>query len=560
MHLPYRITALAVLTTFANRLHQTSSFSMSMMAGPSPHNTKRRKRNHHPSTRKNHGTTNANRNKENQVGSSPQKKPKVIYSMEQLTGMTLAQAIQESVSTEQLLRTADRMWLPTDEDLAPHLRTQKVHHDKRIKAASQLLQKMGECVGRENGVKFHSLLWTEAEENGLRRAILASAIPFQERDGKDGHGNSEGIDGRCICIALAGVHSIVGFTLPHSSAAKSIIIDADILQALKGLILDADSLAWNLPMYEAIQVRWAIRGILSRLGPLLYELLNISSSASCSIGSAKEVIPNLEERISKLPFDIIPSCLNWDSFDANNDAMASLLNDIPFKIDTITTRDGSKVEERRGTAWIADEGIGALAYSGKLMNPHPLPSIVSKAMRQVEKSIIASKNNEQLELCHDTMGKYFDCALCNHYPNEESACKFHTDPEHGIYWERLTCVVSAGNDDVRKFAFRPIPNENEWDRYETQKACNIGIQNQKDDGILPAVVPLFPGDVVTMDHDCNDVFHHAVYGRSDISASASSDSGRGNGRVSLVFKRAMNRGNGRKGHGRAGQGRRAKKY
>jgi hypothetical protein len=194
------------------------------------------------------------------------------------------------------------------------------------------------------------------------------------------------------------------------------------------------------------------------------------------------------------------------------------------------------------------------------MNPHPLPSIVSKAMRQVEKSIIASENNEQLELCHDTMGKYFDCALCNHYPNEESACKFHTDPEHGIYWERLTCVVSAGNDDVRKFAFRPIPNENEWDRYETQKARNIGIRNQKDDGILPAVVPLFPGDVVTMDHDCNDVFHHAVYGRSDASVGVSSDSGRGDGRVSLVFKRAMNRGNGRKGHGRAGQGRRAKKY
>jgi len=71
--------------------------------------------------------------------------------------------------------------------------------------------------------------------------------------------------------------------------------------------------------------------------------------------------------------------------------------------------------------------------------------------------------HEQLEICFQEMGGYFDCALCNpHYPNEESACKFHTDPEHGSFWERLICVVRADNEDVRKFAFRPIPDINAW--------------------------------------------------------------------------------------------------
>jgi len=139
---------------------------------------------------------------------------------------------------------------------------------------------------------------------------------------------------------------------------------------------------------------------------------------------------------------------------------------------------------------VADEGVGSLAYSAKLMPPHPLPSIVAKAMRQVEERMLAYSNDgyyggsnaaahEQLEICLQEMGGYFDCALCNHYPNEESACKFHTDPEHGSFWERLTCVVSAGNEDVRKFAFRPIPDINQWGKYEQLLKQQQGGQVQK---------------------------------------------------------------------------------
>ena len=71
-----------------------------------------------------------------------------------------------------------------------------------------------------------------------------------------------------------------------------------------------------------------------------------------------------------------------------------------------------------------------------------------------------------------------------------------------------------------------------------------------------------------MHAECNDLFHHAVYGRQDVSVgvgvdTASSDltlkNSAGDGRVSLVFKRAMDRGNGRKGHGKAGEGRRSRR-
>ena len=91
----------------------------------------------------------------------------------------------------------------------------------------------------------------------------------------------------------------------------------------------------------------------------------------------------------------------------------------------------------------------------------------------------------------------------------QTACKFHIDPEHGSFWERLTCVVRAGNVDVRKSDFRPIPDINEWGKYESLKS-----QGDNGDGFIPAVIYLFP--TVEMHAECNDLFHHAVYGRQDV--------------------------------------------
>mmetsp|Transcript_16476 Transcript_16476/g.20092 ORF Transcript_16476/g.20092 Transcript_16476/m.20092 type:complete len:239 (+) Transcript_16476:324-1040(+) len=139
---------------------------------------------------------------------------------------------------------------------------------------------------------------------------------------------------------------------------------------------------------------------------------------------------------------------------------------------------------------------------------------------------------------------YFDCALCNHYPNAESACKFHTDPEHGTVWERLTCVVAAG--DPRTFAFRPIHGGgwSDWDEVQ-------GVPTESE----AAAIPLFPGDVVLMWGSCNDDFYHAVYADPTLEDVRTNDTH--NGRVSLVLKRAVDR-NGIKGHGLLGEGRRAR--
>lgn len=435
------------------------------------------------------------------------------------------------------------MWLPSDDNLPPHL-SQVVHHEKRIKAASQLLQRFGDLLSL-NDIDM-DLLWKDSDINGWKRVILASYVSF------NGIENTKN-ELKYVHMSLIGLHSVIGYTTTALNIKYILINDDDITEAIEGWIQKAELHAWDFTLREAIEIRWAIRGILIR----------INNNDNDSTDIFNERIPNLNKRISDVPFDILPYCIKWnnllqsndddnindndaiiqaDEIGNNNDdvIMKTLLNDIPFQFDKILTRSGENVIERRGAAWVANKNIGALAYSGKLMSPNKLPYIVKQVMRQVEDTIV--NTNEQIKLYRDMdVEEYFDCALCNHYPDSNAACKFHSDPEHGTYWERLTCVVCAGNYDIRKFAFRPIPSINSWMDYDdinaqedktVLKQSISKVDNEED--VFPAVIRLFPGDVVYMDNECNDMFQHAVYSSS---SSKCDDSFTNNnlGRISLVY-------------------------
>jgi alkylated DNA repair dioxygenase AlkB len=250
----------------------------------------------------------------------------------------------------------------------------------------------------------------------------------------------------------------------------------------------------------------------------------------------------LQQRVQALPFEIIPLGVDYPSllaidlihnqYDSHDSQVICqrLLQEIPFARDTIVTRQGTSVVERRGTAWVAAPGVGALAYSGKLMAPQPLPTLVQSLMRAVE---------QRLGLNHP----FFDCALCNHYADATAACKFHTDPEHGTMWDRTTVVVAAGSDRI--FAFKPISTTwNDWDTAVTpRQSSSSPTTTATDGGSTATTTPLFAGDLVVMRENCNDDFYHAVH------AGITDDP-----RVSVVLKRSM----GPRGHGLPGQGRRSK--
>jgi len=61
--------------------------------------------------------------------------------------------------------------------------------------------------------------------------------------------------------------------------------------------------------------------------------------------------------------------------------------------------------ERRETCWVADKGVGGLAYSGKIMNPIPLPPCIDRIRCRIE----------------ELTGIRYDCALINLYPDGDCA-------------------------------------------------------------------------------------------------------------------------------------------
>ena len=102
------------------------------------------------------------------------------------------------------------------------------------------------------------------------------------------------------------------------------------------------------------------------------------------------------------------------------------------------------------------------------------------------------------------------------------------------------------------FAFRPIPEVSTWSEWDKMDRSTLPKDTQQQNDNTAAALQLFPGDVVFMTGSCNDLFHHAVY------SSPFDRVGSNNSRVSLVLKRALDRGGGRKGHGLAGEGRRSR--
>ena len=515
--------------------------------------------------------------------------------------LSSASSIQSATSTEELLEVAQLLWLPTDENLPTHLQTQLVHHEKRQRWASQLISKLSETLTSTGATPISSM----DSSNNVEEICLGSDSRFSRAINAVGLSPSMSLltmdrpdkEARYIRDALQGLHAIFARQRHQQETSPSLgstTISMDTLSSLCTLLERADQLGLipTLPLKDICEIRWAARGIHTNLVRQFEE--EISEDVEMVVEEEKvdnrnvEIVrrrfeelrfENLNQRVENLPFDVIPCGIDWDYIlslyhqdnmvvndnnDADNvqrmngehfshqrDAIVSILREsIPFNFDTIITRTGSAVQERRGTAWLVapDSGIGALAYSGKLMEPQELPEIVSLVMRAVEATLLMMDDSNNIISSFDNgvHMDFFDCALCNRYPDGDSACKFHTDPEHGTYWDRTTVVVAAGAS--RKFAFRPIPQITTWREWESNPGGGTD-----DDGNLAAVTRLFPGDLVVMKDECNDKFYHAVH------AATPGDDSYHSERISLVLKRALDRGSNRRGHGLAGQGRRSRR-
>jgi hypothetical protein len=238
------------------------------------------------------------------------------------------------------------------------------------------------------------------------RLILAAALPHPEYDEiPSTTGRNQKIDDWML-DSLLGIHALVGRATTYCNEMQQEDggFSKDTLDGIQTIV---DYCCHNHMYYSlerACEIFWAVKGLQARIPALK---LDSSLNSICPDGR----VPSLSDRVSALPFDIIPLGIDWSHITEKTSQdfiCKDLIAAIPFKKDTIVTRQGKAIVERRGTAWLAAPSIGALAYSGKLMPPRPIPPIVESVMRYVE---------ERLNL-----PTFFDCALCNHYSSIESAC------------------------------------------------------------------------------------------------------------------------------------------
>lgn len=231
-----------------------------------------------------------------------------------------------------------------------------------------------------------------------------------------------------------------------------------------------------------------------------YRRLNTAQSVPPSTGVS---IMSTQSEL-KLPFKILHGLAK------NITHLGEIRREVSFKSEILTTRDGRVVNERRETCWMADDGIGGLAYSGKIMSPVPFADCVARVRDAIEQET----------------GVYYDCCLLNWYQDGECACKFHSDPDHGKVWARDTVVVSVG--ETRRFNLRAIPDS----------SADLGASEEEQEHHS---FHLFDGDVFYMFGDCQDAFQHAVL-KSEGPTNNSP-------RASIVFKKSLPGPGGRRGHG-----------
>ena len=85
--------------------------------------------------------------------------------------------------------------------------------------------------------------------------------------------------------------------------------------------------------------------------------------------------------------------------------------------------------------------VGALAYSGKLMRASPLPPTVRSVMTFFDEVrpyvVVDGEGGGEGEDAEGGGGGYFDCDLCNHYPNSRSIVvmwgKCNDNFHHAVY-------------------------------------------------------------------------------------------------------------------------------
>ena len=97
-------------------------------------------------------------------------------------------------------------------------------------------------------------------------------------------------------------------------------------------------------------------------------------------GPPFKILPDLTARIAGMPRATSGDLGRRLDLDGDRElTVEALAAEVPFRAEKLVTRDGKRVDERRETCWMAEDGIGGLARSGKVMSPAPFNRVASRS-------------------------------------------------------------------------------------------------------------------------------------------------------------------------------------
>ncbi len=185
------------------------------------------------------------------------------------------------------------------------------------------------------------------------------------------------------------------------------------------------------------------------------------------------------EKFNLYPFQYFPRYYN------KNGLFEELKKIITFQQDKIIIGEENKERiERRKTSWLSNNNNLTFEYSGKVMKPNNIPTVLY----------------DLIDLIKKDFGILFDGILVNYYENGQVGMGYHSDPIDDK-WDNNFVILSLGAE--RKLIFREKENK------EHKKEFMFNN-----------------GDLIYMFGNCQEKYEHSVRKNKD-----NSD------RISLVFKK-----------------------
>ena len=150
---------------------------------------------------------------------------------------------------------------------------------------------------------------------------MSVALPMGLGNKEEATINRPKKEGIWISATLKGLHTLSGCISPKAPSYALPPLEMqtwiNLHRGISMLIQSADELSKRSALKDAIEVRWAIRGLVVRL-EMANTILSTSdtelekSLTNCNNWSVLDFTsPNLNARTSNLPFDVFSHCLPW---------------------------------------------------------------------------------------------------------------------------------------------------------------------------------------------------------------------------------------------------------